>query len=320
MSGRIRSLWASLGPSHRFFLLIKLLTAILTLWWLFRTLPPPGYAIGVVAVVAALMSIQEHMEGWQKAIWMILIGALLFVEMRSIKVDRGRADAQALQDRKKQDDNFRQLRQQEDREFVATLDGLKSQFQATIGGFETSRRLESQHFGSLLREQTRLFSGMQRSTQDTLNALTGGDSYGVIFPLPVAGSGDKAEYRLTITVRGKDTLWDVRVEMKEGPINAQYEASHINEYFSGLRSVNLGAVSTTYSQPTGFVVTPSADTVNTYRFWIWSRTKLTTEELDIRYNKTSNLWETSWRVYREGGAMPVEELKWGDTKITTVPK
>jgi hypothetical protein len=320
MSGRIHSLWTSLSRWHRFFLLTQVAVVICTSWWLFRTLPPPGFAIGVVALVAALMSVQEHMQGWQKAIWMILIGVLLIVEMRSIKVDRGRADAQVLQDRRAQDDNFRQLREQEGQEFEATLAGLKNQFSATISGFDTSRRLENQHFGSLLREQTRLFSGMQRSAQDTLNALTGGDSYGVIFPLLVAGSGEPAEDRLMITVRGKNALWDVRVDMKEGPIDAQYEASHVNEYFSGKlwSSVNLGAVSTTYAQPTGFVVTPSADMVNTYRFWIWSRTKLTTEELDIRYNKTSNVWETSWRVNREG--VPVEELKWGESQITTNPK
>jgi hypothetical protein len=291
MSGRIRSLWASLSGWHRFFLLIKVAAALLTSWWLFRTLPPPGYAIGVVAVVAAVLTFQEHMHGWQKAIWMILIGVLLIVEMRSIKVDRARADAQALQDRENQDNNFRLLRQREEQQFAATLGGLKDQFSATISGFDTSRRLENQLFGSLLREQTRLFSGMQQSTQDTLNALTGGDSYGVISPLLMSESSGKAEYDLMISVRGKNTLWDVRVEMKEGsPIDPQFG---IKEYLSGKlrKSVNLGAVSTTYSQPTGWVVTPTADKVNTYFFWIWSRTKLTTEEIDIRYNSTSNVWE-----------------------------
>ena len=276
----------------------------------------------MVAVVAAVMSIQEHMVGWQKAIWMILIGGLLIVEMRSIKVDRGRADAQLLQDRKNQDDNFRLLRRQEEQEFAATLGGLKDQFSATISGFDTSRRLENQHFGSLLHEQTRLFSGMQQSTQDTLNALTGGDSYGVISPLLVSQSSEKAEYDLMISVRGKNTLWDVRVEMEEGPLDAHYEGSHIKEYFSGKlrRSVNLGAVSTTYSQPIGWVVTPSADKVNTYLFWIWSRTKLTTEKIDLRYNRASKVWETSWTVRREADSVPLEELKWGDQKVTMRPK
>jgi hypothetical protein len=74
-----------------------------------RETEPPGFAIGLVALVATLMSIHEHMQGWQKAIWMILIGLLLIVETRSIKVDRARADAQALKDRENQDGNFRQL-------------------------------------------------------------------------------------------------------------------------------------------------------------------------------------------------------------------
>ena len=189
-----------------------------------------------------------------------------------------------------------------------------------MGGFDTSRRLENQHFGSLLREQTRLFSGMQQSTQDTLNALTGGDSYGVISPLLVSESSERAEEDLMISVRGKNTLWDVRVEMKEGtPVDVPFD---VKEYLSGKlrKSVNLGAVSTTYSQPTGWVVTPAADKVNSYFFWIWSRTKVTTEELDIRYNRTSNVWETSWTVRREAELVPLEELKWGDQHVTVRPK
>lgn len=168
-----------------------------------------------------------------------------------------RADAQALQDRENQDSNFRQLRQLEDQAFAATLGRLKDQFGATITGFDTSRRLENQHFGSLLREQARLFSGMQQSTQDTLTALSGGDSYGVISPQPVSQFSEKAEYFLMVFVRGKNTLRDVRVEMKEGsPIAPPFD---LKEYLSGKlrKSVNLGAVSTTYSQPTGWVVTPT---------------------------------------------------------------
>ena len=279
----------------------------------------PGICHRLVALVAALMSIQDHMQGWQKAIWMILIGLLLIVEMRSIKADRARADALALKDRDNQDGNFRQLRQQEDREFAATLGRRQDQFSATINGFDTSRRLENQHFGSLLHEQTRLFSG-QHNTQDTLNALTGGDSYGVISPLLLSQSSEKAEYSLMISVRGKDTLWDVRVEMKEGsPIEVPFD---VKGYLSGTlrRFINLGAVSTTYSQPTGWVVTPTADKGNIYFFWIWSRTKLTIEELDMRYNRTSNVWETSWSVRREGDPFPMEELKGGDQRVTMRPK
>jgi hypothetical protein len=80
--------------------------------------------------------------------------------------------------------SFKQLRQQEDRAFIATL-----------GGFDNSRRLESQHFGSLLNKQAQLFSGMQQNTRDTMNALTGGDSYVTAAPI-WATDADVAQFRL----------------------------------------------------------------------------------------------------------------------------
>jgi hypothetical protein len=54
-------------------------------WW--RHVPVPGYAIGIVAVLAAAMSLQGEMPGVQKALWMLLIGLFLAIEYRSIDQD-----------------------------------------------------------------------------------------------------------------------------------------------------------------------------------------------------------------------------------------
>ena len=54
-------------------------------WWYCHSLPP-GYAIGVLAVLAAAMSIhlEAKMQWWEKSIWMLLMGAFLILELRAI--------------------------------------------------------------------------------------------------------------------------------------------------------------------------------------------------------------------------------------------
>jgi hypothetical protein len=53
-----------------------------------RSFTPAGYAIALIAVVAAVVSIQGEMAGWQKALWMLIIAAFLWVEFRAINNDR----------------------------------------------------------------------------------------------------------------------------------------------------------------------------------------------------------------------------------------
>lgn len=48
----------------------------------------PGYSIGVLSVVAAVMSVHPDMQPWQKGLWMLVIGAFLVVEFRAINKDR----------------------------------------------------------------------------------------------------------------------------------------------------------------------------------------------------------------------------------------
>jgi hypothetical protein len=74
---------------HWFFSLVQLgAVAWAVVWW--RSLPVPGYAIGVLAVLAAVMSvhIEVGMAWWQKALWMLLMGGFLFLEFRAIEKDR----------------------------------------------------------------------------------------------------------------------------------------------------------------------------------------------------------------------------------------
>ena len=68
----------------------QVVSVAILLFWCWR-LPPPGYAIGALAVMAAVMSlhIEAKMQWWEKATWMLLMGAFLILEFKAIKEDRG---------------------------------------------------------------------------------------------------------------------------------------------------------------------------------------------------------------------------------------
>jgi hypothetical protein len=72
-----------------FFRLTQIVSLTLFLYWWWR-LPVPGYAIGVLAVLAAMMSlhIEARMQWWDKAEWLLLMGAFLVTELNAINLDR----------------------------------------------------------------------------------------------------------------------------------------------------------------------------------------------------------------------------------------
>jgi hypothetical protein len=133
---KLKQYIAGFSWQHWIFLFVQFLVAlwILVLW---HHLPNPGKAVAILAAVAAAMSIHGEMRGWQKAIWMGLIGCLLIVELRSISNDRSAAYQQALVDRNNQDLAFKGVRDAQDKDFSATaqsltdaINGIQSTLQA----------------------------------------------------------------------------------------------------------------------------------------------------------------------------------------------
>jgi hypothetical protein len=55
-------------------------------WW--KHLPAPGWAVAVLAFGAALMTLRERMSEKEKAIWIVLLGVLLVIELRTISKER----------------------------------------------------------------------------------------------------------------------------------------------------------------------------------------------------------------------------------------
>ncbi len=153
----------ALSPSHRAFSCIKLLFFAVLVWFFLVKLPPSGYAVALIACAAALMSVHAEMNGWQKAVWMLIIGGFLIVELRSISHDRTVSNESAKNVRDEQDRNFSQILKN-NRDEVADN---KNKFSATMSRFGVIQ--------STTEEVAKL-------SKQNLENITGANSYAWIIP------------------------------------------------------------------------------------------------------------------------------------------
>ena len=94
---------------HGIFTAVKLLGFALALFWALGKPPPPGYSVAFLALFAALMSAHNDMRPWQKGLWLLLLGAFLIVELRSINADRAMNEKTIAIARKEERDSLRDL-------------------------------------------------------------------------------------------------------------------------------------------------------------------------------------------------------------------
>jgi hypothetical protein len=133
---------SSIGSSirkHWIYLLLQTGAFALAVWWIpVHRLPLPGYAVAVIAVLAAVMSIHPDMKWWMKLTWMLLIGLFLRTELRAISKDRKDSERQALAERKEQSDTFHDMRTAENDGFKATAQGLTDALSGIRGTLKAS--------------------------------------------------------------------------------------------------------------------------------------------------------------------------------------
>lgn len=102
---------------------LGLIAAITAICFLHRS-PVPGVSIAVLGVVAAVMSIRT-LSTFEKFGWMLIVFALLYAEIRAIRVDRTEANKHALEDRQDQYSNFLTLSRQQ-QSLATNLGGLQN--------------------------------------------------------------------------------------------------------------------------------------------------------------------------------------------------
>lgn len=116
--GAIKDLWNSPWVGVP----LWLASGLLTLYWFFHV-PPPGYAIGALAVVAGIMSVRE-MKTLAKISWVFLLVCLLTMEFRAIDKDRADNDQKQRDFFEAQKKGFQGIATQSDTNSKGTAKGL----------------------------------------------------------------------------------------------------------------------------------------------------------------------------------------------------
>jgi len=115
-----------------------LTAATFTAYWHFH-LPPPGYAIGGLAVVAGIMSVRE-VKILGKIVWVVLLVLMLMIEFRAISKDRADNDEKQRQFFDAQKKGFEEISTQAGKNFDKTAQGL----QKAIDGLNATLSVSSQ--------------------------------------------------------------------------------------------------------------------------------------------------------------------------------
>lgn len=137
-----------------------LLSAGLLAHWYFHV-PPPGFAIGALAVVAGIMSIRD-MKVLGKICWVVVLACFLITEFRAIDRDRAQNAQDLLEQRKEQDTQFQSVLEAQNRDFQATAQNLKDAYSQSQQEFNTT------------------MAGISRG----ISTYTGGESYAYLSFIP----------------------------------------------------------------------------------------------------------------------------------------
>lgn len=188
-------------PSHNWFHFpILLSVSTLCLYWYWH-LPAPNKAVLWLGGMAALMALVE-MRPLHKALYFVLIIALIFTENRAIDKDRRDfADAEANR-RKVEDGQFSDIGSSITANVNNLLADSDKKFRETV-------REESSHFNATMRRSDALTEGIA----ETINAETGGDSF-CYYELS-GGVISDAGVDLIGEARGKYPLSDVSARIAE---------------------------------------------------------------------------------------------------------
>jgi hypothetical protein len=258
---------------HWFFLMVQLCAVGFAAYW-WRHLPAPGYAIGVLAVLAAVMSIHSEMRRWHKAVWMLLIGAFLFLEFRAIDQDRRDNETKEAGIRKEERSSFAAILKQNQDQFDKTMNNLSSIIQSS--------------------------ADVAKLSKENVDELTGGNSYAVVVPImhPINAQND---FRLVAYVAGTHRLSDVQIYVTKLPDKEFGTKKYWEDFLAGKLPppVFAGTLNPSINQLLPSTVNLSSPGITEYVINVFARNRSTVETLRMRLNSSSNRWEYSCTVKRE---------------------
>jgi hypothetical protein len=163
---------------------------------LVRWVPPPGIAVAVMGVMAAIMSLRTKATGTEKAVWMLIISVLVVIEVTAIKKERFF------------NEQAEKLRAEEERQYFTTIGkGIQTNIEQSQGQFEKTIGQGQQQFNATLTTEKNNLARTLKGLKETVNAATGGDGfcYAILVP-PDAGNANAVS---TVIPQGKYPLTNV---------------------------------------------------------------------------------------------------------------
>ena len=136
----------------------------------------PGVSIGLLALVAGIMSVRT-MGAYEKMAWVAVLIAFAILEVLAI----GRSDETAKATREAQNKEFDRIVQKQDLQFRSTVKGLsdsyslsQAQFDATMQKFAQTNMAEQRRFSALVKQDKELFAHEEELAESFSGKLVAG--------------------------------------------------------------------------------------------------------------------------------------------------
>ena len=278
------------------FAVSQLIFLAVSLYWItsWSHLPPPGWAVALLALAAALMSIHQGMGDRQKIIWIAVMGLCFVTEIRAIIKDRQEATALALKERSAQDLAFKQILDQEIADFKVTESTLKD-----------ANKKSQEHFETTINAANEVLAKAKVAAKEASEGvanLTGGDSYVVVFPVFISVQEGTNVFRVFAQI-GKNSerhiLQDVTIMVRKMPIDDSKWFSSFVDQLKGKSSDNIafgGTILPRVASPLSTTISPDPSSVTSYFINATTRSKSIIEVLQVRYIKSTDQWQYSYEV------------------------
>jgi hypothetical protein len=168
----------------------------------------PGYAIGLLALAAGIMSVRPQMQFLEKLAWVAILVTFTYQEMKAIKQN----DIENKAVRTSENDAFGHIVS----DLKISIQNSKEQYSQTV-----------QHVDSVAATMQRVAD----LAKINLENVTGGNSYAYVFPTNVSNTGLQL---LNIENTGSQILSGVNVEIAR--VNGHYDPQDCNTNYTTLSS------------------------------------------------------------------------------------
>jgi hypothetical protein len=247
--------------------------------------PPVGVYIAVLGLLGVLVPLFRDLGRIgrkERAIWTFLVFGLVLLEIKSIYQDRSEHDAQQRQERQEQLDRFKEISDG----LSAAINKSEDQFQKTMDQTRT-----------LIDSSTHI----ARMAKQSVDELTGGDSYAVVTPI-LYPLESRPEFRLTLYVRGRYPISDADIELTKLPDVEFGTRRQLEELLQGKPTNTVpifkGKVEPTRAQFLPQTIVGSTTSVTEYIITVNARNGETVENLKVRWDESNSRWEYKVEVGR----------------------